>query len=492
MNRIKAVVFVLIYVTLFTFSTSIAEDAPRIWVYGEKSLDSNADYSYKAFRQNGTVLEYSNLSKQNYKLLVTRYSPFTNITKMSKLFSTRIEKENVYPSKMDDGFNIITNNYIAKYNEKGKRLWLKKTSIKNFDPIDFVEMAGGGYMALMGTPRNISGNAKTYLYCFDSNLKTKWVRSFNSYSEGGVRESALYPQQDGSVILTYRYHSASENGRIKISIAKYNASGVRTWQKLIGDEYFSYAPAVTLGTKGEIALSYLSSYDRDDDSPSINALLLSQGGNEIKKFWEEYGGFIPDPDGGFLCSRMRGRIEKFADHHAQLVKMDRNGEVLWTKDFPDYYSLSIHPFYNGLCYAEGEKFIRGYDNAIFPHRSDSVKLTMRTAPKAKAKTNDFKLSSNTVSLGKTVRFSGKILPNGGTLKRVFINISGADMRYVERQYNFADMDTQSTYTLNQKMFAPIKTGTGLLKNRGTYYIKLYAQNKGNFATLLKEVKLTVK
>ncbi len=101
---------------------------------------------------------------------------------------------------------------------------------------------------------------------------------------------------------------------------------------------------------------------------------------------------------------------------------------------------------------------------------------------------NFTLNKTTITLGDTVKFSGTLNGNGGTLEKVAINIKGPDSKSRSVQYTSKAISGTSYNMSNIPSFVAGKT---YMTSAGQYWVEVWAKNKNSESTLITEFKVSV-
>ncbi len=396
------------------------------------------------------------------------------------------------PASTSNSFTV-KGNYVTKYGSNKKIIWRKKVKIKNL--FNFIGIPGGGYAALKFYPL-VKTESKVQVYKFDSNLNvTASSKAYYLRSEGTSGDVGFNILSDGGFILSGNKWSRNWSSCHLIKLDK-NCKEI--WRKQFGEEFISsyYNSIVSVGTKGTVMMK-MERFDDDDTIMNSVLYTFDKNGNEKRLPINDkvIRTINATPDGGFIITGKYGSSTS-GKSNAVIIKLDKNGNELWSQELAEYYDVKLILQKDGSLKGFAGRYLEGlnysYQNMASWMPSDPV--TVKYTPFKRSpepKQSNFKISRTKAGKGQIIRFSGSKDPNGGTLKRVFINISSSSLENTDWLYRSADVNRTKPLSLFQSLFPPLTAGKGQLKQQGTYWIRLWAQNEGNAPTLLKEVKLNV-
>ncbi len=207
-------------------------------------------------------------------------------------------------------------------------------------------------------------------------------------------------------------------------------------------------------------------------------------------------------DGGFVCA---GNVTKSdvqsgvfkgysvkGESDCGIAKFDKNGNVEWKKLFGTSGKDEVNSINTdkngGIAVASRLDFINA-----FSAKTNNIRHFTPVNRAPVAKSTDFKAKASNAGVyeAQKIRLMGSVNPNKGKLKRVFVNISLPNLYNTDFLYKEKLISSKGVYKLNTKDFPELKEGSGPFKQKGRYWIRLWAQNEGNAPTLLKEVKYYV-
>lgn len=251
---------------------------------------------------------------------------------------------------------------IVKLDNNGNILWSKNITYQYTSDQwikDIVELPDGGFVVLL--IEGYGGYADAYVVRFDATANIVWKKELlhprhdPAYSSMAVTPSAVLV-----AALTDNGVGTDFFGVDRLDLA----TGNRVWSKTF----------TTMGNYGEqinrlfavqdtawlVVNQYPSSYYYSG-LHSINILSIDPQGNVGKAFNFRYGSPIPTPVYGFAAQEANAhtvtmtpdhdfvfgnRIEDGSARFFSLCRVSRNGNILWTADYPamkDYIVTNIHP-----------------------------------------------------------------------------------------------------------------------------------------------------
>ncbi len=241
----------------------------------------------------------------------------------------------------------INNVYLALLDIDGTVLWTKSVG-GNLDDVGsaILQTSDSGFIIAGTTSSYGNGNSDVYLIKVNGNGDTLWTKTF-----GGSNFDYCNSMQttfDGGFILAGQ-ESSSGAGIAHIYMIKTNATGDTSWTR-------SFPMAAWTGAKGIVQTQdsgYLAFGDFENNLTGVGDYDLiclktnSQGDSLWTKTYEDssyhdYAQAInKTSDGGFIIAGIRESLVTFESESSKILRLDANGDTLWSKVFGGSYTYSV-------------------------------------------------------------------------------------------------------------------------------------------------------
>ena len=246
-----------------------------------------------------------------------------------------------------DGGYVITGGYnnsgttgadllIMKTDSEGTLQWEKTYGGPYVDEGKFVQNTFDGGFIVTGVKDDITSfNSKIWLLKMDANGDTTWTKTITAGL--GANHAYYVEQTTDSGYFIAGYTSARGAGNLDVFIVKTNVNGDTLWTKTYGgpDADVAYSAQQTFdggfiigGTTNSFGLIYGDFY------------LLKTDANGDSLWTKTYGGVRVDDchsvrqtsDSGYIMVGYSGSFLDTLFNDIYLVKINSNGDTLWTKD----------------------------------------------------------------------------------------------------------------------------------------------------------------
>ena len=253
------------------------------------------------------------------------------------------------------GYDFI----ISKYDQAGKKLWIKNYGGSGNDRFNCIVPAQGGFVAVGNSASNIGsffsnkGGYDAVIAKFNYNGEILWMKSFGGNGDDVFNSVCVAP--DGGFVAAGYTRSTNDDLSGKalgsLLVVKYSADGTKDWARTFGGSSATEAlGAVTNGSSGGyIVVGSSSSNDGDLSGKNIGmgdfviAEIRSTGSVEwIKNYGgtldESFGSVIAAHDGGYIA--VGSSYSK--DNHLSttrigrdfvIAKFDTKGNKEWIKNY---------------------------------------------------------------------------------------------------------------------------------------------------------------
>ena len=285
-----------------------------------------------------------------YFLLITQISLAQSPdTTWTKIFATPGDDYGEYVEQTDDGGFIIVGStdssgsddvLLIKTNSAGDTIWTKIYGTYRWDYASCVhQTSDGGYIIFGDTDSFYPTRWNGWLIKTNSNGDTLWTKVFTGPKYYFIRSGLELASGNGYVFTGYSKTSAA--GNEDIWFARTNMNGDTVWTKTFAGSGREFSFSIAHASNGDLLIAGTTESFGAGES---DALIIRVEGDGDFVWTKTYGGLEkecfydikPTDDGCFIAV---GYTESFAnnDYSAWLVKIDANGDTLWTKTFGDNF-----------------------------------------------------------------------------------------------------------------------------------------------------------
>ena len=250
--------------------------------------------------------------------------------------------------------------YLTKTDSVGNEVWSKTYGGSSWDEGCYILTTDDGGYLMMGWTLSFTPG-KIWLLRLNSIGDTLWTKHFGSGNwDGG---SYMVETSDGGyVIVGYTYSFAI--GQSDLWIIKIDSSGNRLWDKIYGGlSYDGGASIIQTFDEGYFVLG--STRISDTSDPEIWLIRINSNGDSLwtKKFGIGLGeSIIETSNGNYLITASHPMII-----NSKILKINPDGNLLWSKSF----DTSLEP--NSIVRCPDDGFIiAGYTSMIIYGQSDVV------------------------------------------------------------------------------------------------------------------------
>jgi len=241
--------------------------------------------------------------------------------------------------------------WLARYDDSGNQTWIRQLGTSAIDHVSSLATDGAGGVFIAGSTQGSlgggnAGNYDPWLAHYDGSGNQTWIRQFGI--EGRDEVSALAPDGAGGVYIGGTTGGALGGGwagSIDSWLARYDASGNRTWIRQIGTSgvdaayglasngaagvYFAGWTSGSLGgANAGVRDAWLARYDA-----SGNQSWIRQFGTSTN---DDTSALTPDGAGGaFIGGHTQGSLGggSAGDWDAWLARYDASGNQSWIRQF---------------------------------------------------------------------------------------------------------------------------------------------------------------
>lgn len=251
----------------------------------------------------------------------------------------------------DNSWGGLLDHYIVRVDATGELLWSRRIGgIGNDNGADIIATPDGGFL--------ITGNSGTFgtrrlmVAKLSGTGELLWNTQVGGSSNDGGRAIAAAP--GGGAIVAGYTDSFITTGR-NLFMVRINDQGTVVWSRSIGNGGATQAFGITATPNGEWMIT-----GRTTNGPGgVENVLLVRMSDSGDVLWaKSYGG--PDGDsgnaveaaenGGYLVAGLARGYQQATVRDAMLMRVDENGEVLWTR------------LYGGPASAEGFQDLARLEN----------------------------------------------------------------------------------------------------------------------------------
>ncbi|MEO8760028.1 MAG: T9SS type A sorting domain-containing protein [Bacteroidia bacterium] len=289
------------------------------------------------------------------KIFITLSVVFTSLIGYSQsMFQKVFEKDftTIYGAQQtNDGGYIMGGlhqvsatdfDYLAvKLNSVGDTLWTKTYGgIGDEECYAMQQTADGGFIFAGIDSSSGIGNYNVYLVKTNSIGDTLWTKSYGGSSDDFGQ--AVQQTADGGYIVAGYTGSFSADGNNDVYLLKTDANGNLTWSKTYGGAYGDYAFAVKQTTDGGYIISGTTSSFGISPYGNVNDVyVLKTNSSGVLTWSKTYGqdgddwsyGIVQTNEGGYALTGHTNIDSTAALSDVYLIKMDANGDTLFTKSF---------------------------------------------------------------------------------------------------------------------------------------------------------------
>jgi hypothetical protein len=222
--------------------------------------------------------------------------------------------------------------YLIRTNAKGDSLWTKTYGgIKDDEGRSVQPTSDGGYI-VSGTQTKATGIKDVYLIKTDANGDSLWTRTF-----GGVNDEEAYTVQltsDGGYIICGYTKNFNLGGR-DVYLIKTDANGDSIWTRTFGGVNDDEGRSVQQTSEGGYVIG---GYTKSFGAGKSDFYLIKTDANGTLTWSKTFGGANDDgaysiqqtTDGGFVIA---GYTTISGNRDAYIIKTDKKGNGLWSKNF---------------------------------------------------------------------------------------------------------------------------------------------------------------
>lgn len=229
--------------------------------------------------------------------------------------------------------------YLIKTDEKGGLVWTRTFGDAGNDTVIGLSASNdGGYIAAGGTTSWGSGEADAYIIKTDKDGELVWDKTY-----GGANYDYAYSickAKSGGYFFTGYTSSFSKNPDSDVYLVKIDDKGVKTWEKTFGGASWDTGYSViALNDGGCMLAGYTESYGSGKTDMYIvradakgDCIWARTFGGERE---DRASAIIKTRDNNFLIAGKSGSYTaRGFGWDILLVKIDMNGNSLWSKVFP--------------------------------------------------------------------------------------------------------------------------------------------------------------
>jgi hypothetical protein len=229
--------------------------------------------------------------------------------------------------------------YLIKTDSNGDTLWTKKHGRYESDfGYSILKTNDNGYIiagATYSLESGLDGSSDAYIIRIDSLGNKLWEKIYGGPGDEGF--GSILQTNDGDFLFAGSTSSFG-NGLFDIYIFKTNLNGDTLWTKTYGDTFSDGADGIVATNDGGFIIGgdteYLGPYGLEHN---ILILKTDSLGNLIweKEYNMSYADITrsiqPTKDGGYIIAGLTITPDKYSQ--ALLMKLDENGDSLWTRTF---------------------------------------------------------------------------------------------------------------------------------------------------------------
>lgn len=266
--------------------------------------------------------------------------------------------------------------FLLRTDQSGTVMWMKRFAAPGEDYGNNVQQtADGGFILTASSTVAGNNNYSAYLIKTDANGDTLWTRTFG----GALEDDGNYVQktQDGGYIITGTTLSFGAGG-VDIYVVKTNSGGDTLWTRTYGGSQGDYGFSVRQLDNGEYIITGVTS---SFGAGSYDSYLMKLDINGNVLWTKVYGG--TDWDSGFSMEQtsdngfiILGQSFSFGTNSdIYLIKTDANGDTLWTRSFGgsgyEYQSCILQTSDQGYLISASEESF-GSGRNIYFIKTDSL------------------------------------------------------------------------------------------------------------------------
>jgi len=271
------------------------------------------------------------------------------------------------------GINI----FLIKTDSHGQIIWDNMYGGPNDDWGNYVELTDdGGYIIAGGTESFSENNNDVYLVKTDSDGNIIWQKTYGG--EFDEEASCVMQTWDGGYILV-GWTDSYGAGEDDVYLIKTNAWGDTLWTRTFGDAFYDKGYMVEQTSDSHLIIiggtGYFGFYNPDAYLIKIDLNGDTLWTRTVGDYWSDAGRSITKtPDGGFIIA---GWTMSYGEgsHDIYLVKVDSTGESVYHKTYGGEYSdvaRSLEPTSDGGYIITGYTYSFGEGNMdIYVIKTDS-------------------------------------------------------------------------------------------------------------------------
>lgn len=252
--------------------------------------------------------------------------------------------------------------WTRTYGATFKEIWTAKTSV--------IETSDGGYIAVADTNSSEGADLDYYVVKTGPNGDIQWTRNYGGqYRQVGYSIDETF---DGGYIVTGWVGEAS------LGLLRLDARGDSLWAKEYGDDnqsMFGYSVQQT-SDSGFIVTGWIERYDLDDWR-DVLLMKLDNNGDSLwtKRFggeWNDIGFCVRQTsDGGYIVSGWNGHTNE-STISVYLIKTDENGDSVWSKTYSEIEARAhgVDQTTDGGYIITGLKYLGEYNYDAYLMKTD--------------------------------------------------------------------------------------------------------------------------
>lgn len=231
------------------------------------------------------------------------------------------------------------------------RSWEKTFGGQDRDQAQAITTTPDGKLIVVGqTYSNTLKSTDTWILKLDKDGRELWLKAFGGPKNEELSAVAALP--DGGIVVAGQTSSKSV-GQSDAWVLRLDANGKLIWEKTFGGVEYDYASSVALMPNGNLVIAGVNN-SKGVSSLGFWVFTLNADGQLL---WEKIfvdKARIGDPSIAVMPDSnlvLAGSTEEnFADKNARILKLDKHGELLWSRTFegePDHSerisSLAVMP-----------------------------------------------------------------------------------------------------------------------------------------------------
>ncbi len=242
--------------------------------------------------------------------------------------------------------------YLIKTNSNGDSLWTKRFAAYFSDNAYWVKQTLDGGFILAGGTNSSGTGGDAYMIKTDANGDTLWTRTLGIPNAGDYVCSVEQTIDSGYILVGSTSNAAGIND---IYLIKTDKNGELSWSKTFGGAGDDWGFSVQQTNDGGFVVAGRTSSIGAGNFDVCLIKLDSIGNLNWSKTYgstgNEYGySVLQTSDGGFVVAGF-AEIFPLVNNDAYLIKLDPNGDTLWTRTFGegnnDFVYMAVQTFDGG-------------------------------------------------------------------------------------------------------------------------------------------------